>query len=163
MKIIYVKGALRPLRWLSSGRGLKGCTNVYHWHTTKHHRNAGSLARLPNSGFSLTDFKPLCKWCCCLRRTFLSGLQFYRSWYFNTLLLGNFPFPILPFTGFPFEVGEHGTGQRLLIRLFFPSWGLCPCVSVCECVSELVNCLLVCASVVYRWPGSWIQSLNIFF
>lgn len=142
MKIIYVGGALRPLRWLSRSRGPKGCTNVYHWHGTKHHRNAGSLARLPNSVFSLTDFKPLCKWWCCLRRAFLSGLQFYRSWYFNTLLLENFPFLILPFFGFSFEVGEHGTGRRLHIRLvsllrFVP-------VRECECASELVNCLVGC-------------------
>lgn len=86
---------------------------------------------------SLTDFEPLCKWCCYLRRTFLSGLQFYRSWYFSTLLLENFPFLILAFVGFPFEVGEQGTGLRSHVRIvsllsFVPT-------CECECVSELVH------------------------
>lgn len=127
-----------------AGRGLKGCTHVYHWHQNKHYRNASSLAHLPNSAFSLTDFKPLCKLFCCLKRTFLSGLQLCRSQYFNTLLLENVPFLILPLNGFPFEVREHGTGLRLHIRLvsLLRSELMCECA----CVSELVNCFTGCVA-----------------
>lgn len=125
-----------------AGRGLKGCTRVYHWHQSKHDSNASSLAHLPNSAFSLTDFEPLCKMFSCLKRTFLPGLQFCRSQYFNTLLLENFPFLILPFNGFPFEVGEHGAGLRLHIRAasLLRSEPTCECA----CVSELVNCFTGC-------------------
>lgn len=117
------------------GRGAEGCTHVYHWHQNKHRRNASSLAHLPNSAFSLTDFRPLCKLLCCLR-TFLSGLQGRSSQYFNTLLLERFLFLILPLDGFPFEVGEHGTGLRFHIRILslLRSVLTCECVCACACV-----------------------------
>lgn len=95
------------------------------------------LAHLPNPAFSLTNFKPLCKLFCCLKRTFLSGLQFCRSQYFNTLPLENFPFLILPLNRFPFEVGERGTGLRLHIRIVPLLRSEPTCEWACVCLSWL--------------------------
>lgn len=77
----------------------------------------------------LTDFKPLCKLLCCLRSAFLSGLQFCRSQYFDTLLLENSRFLILHPIGCSFEVGEHNPGLRLHIRII----SLLGSVPLCEC------------------------------
>lgn len=116
-----------------AGRGLKGCTHVYHWHQNKHYRNASSLAHLPNSAFSLTDFKPLCRLFCCLKRTFLSGLQLCRSQYFNTLLLENVPFLILPLNGFPLWSQRAWHRPEITYQDRFPLevWAY---VWVCVCV-----------------------------
>lgn len=120
-----------------------GCTRVYHWHQNKHHRNASSLAYLPNSAFSPTDFKPLCKLFCCLRRTFLSGLRFCRSQYFNTLLLESFPFLILSPHGSHLWSSEHDIGRRLHIRIvsLLRSGPICECVCVCVLGSCFIGSL----------------------
>lgn len=110
MKIIYVWRALQPLPRPSSGQRAEGHTDVYRWHQHRHYRNASALASLLHSAFS-----PDCKLVCCLRSAVLSGLQFCRSQYCDTVL-ENSPFLILYLLGFACEVGEHGTGLRRPIR-----------------------------------------------
>lgn len=68
----------------------------------------------------------------------------YSSTGVDILTLENFPFLVLAFIGFPFEVGEHGPGLRLHIRVgsllrFVP-------MHECECASELVSRFVGCSA-----------------